>query len=79
VRAFELLAKVSPEGELELPKEALVVLPRGQTVRIIVLTTEPDDEDRDWARLTTEQFLAGYCEEDAIYDSVQVDGCIPPG
>ncbi len=70
MKAYEVPARVSQEGHLELPDEIVARLPRQQALRLIVLAPEPGDtEDGDaWVRLTTEQFLAGYSEADAIYD-----------
>jgi hypothetical protein len=31
---------------------------------------EDNFDDEDWARLTLDQFLAGYAESDAIYDEM---------
>ena len=42
---------------------------REQPVRVILLIPEPD-EDQNWSYLTAEQFLKGYAESDAIYDSL---------
>jgi hypothetical protein len=44
-----------------------------QEVRVIVLICEPANahyEEQAWARLTAEQFLAGYNDTDAIYDTL---------
>ncbi len=70
MKAYEVPARVSEEGRLELPDEIVAQHPRRRALRLIVLAPEPeDDEDGDaWARLTAEQFLAGYSEADAIYD-----------
>ena len=70
MKAYEVPTRVSEEGRLELPDEIVAQLPRQRALRLIVLAPEPeDDEDGDaWARLTAEQFLAGYSEADAIYD-----------
>ena len=72
MKAYEFPVKVKPDGNLDLPMAVVELLPRGQVVRIIVLVSEPSDKDEQsaWARLTHEQFLAGYVETDAIYDKV---------
>ena len=46
--------------ELQLPEgaEVLVVIP------------DREDEESDWARLATEQFLAGYDKADSVYDRI---------
>jgi hypothetical protein len=72
MKAYELPVKVTPEGELELPETLLALLPRDQIIRVIILIPEPTDskEQDAWARLTAEQFLAGYSEADSIYDTI---------
>jgi hypothetical protein len=71
VKAYEIPVEVTAEGELDIPSAFIEKLPRGQVVRLIILIREPDDagdEDAAWAKLTIEQFQAGYSEADAIYD-----------
>jgi hypothetical protein len=72
MKAYEFPVKVKPDGNLDFPIAVAELLPRGQVVRIIILVNEPKDEDEQlaWARLTSEQFLAGYNEVDSIYDKV---------
>ncbi len=73
MKAYEFPVKVSLEGTLDIPEPIVEMLPRGQLVRVIVLINEPGDvsEQEDWARLTVEQFFAGYSEADAIYDQME--------
>ena len=70
MKAYELPVKVTSEGKLDIPPAFTEMLPRGQTVRVIVLVSQPSDahEQADWSRLTAEQFFAGYSEADAICD-----------
>ena len=69
--AYELPAKVTSEGQLDIPSAFAEMLPRGQVVRLLVLIDESaDDEEAAWSRLTAEQFLAGYSEADSIYDTL---------
>lgn len=71
MKTYEFPTKVTPDGKLEVPERFAKVIPGGRTVRVIVLVTEtPEEEDAAWARLTAEQFLAGYSDADAIYDKV---------
>jgi hypothetical protein len=51
-------------------------LAANQEVRLIVLVKEPTDTEEDeeeenaaWQSLAAEQLLAGYSEENAIYDN----------
>ncbi len=69
--AYELSAKVTSDGQLDIPSVFAEMLPRGQVVRLLVLIDESaDDEEAAWSRLTAEQFLAGYSEADSIYDTL---------
>ncbi len=71
MRAYEFPAKVTQEGQLEIPDPIRERLQVEHAVRVIVLVYEPDDEvseQANWERLTAEQFLAGYSDADAIYD-----------
>ncbi len=69
--AYELVAKVTSDGQLDIPSVFAERLPRGQVVRLLVLIDESaDDKDAAWSRLTAEQFLAGYSETDSIYDTL---------
>ena len=72
MKAYELPVKVTSEGELELPETLLALLPRDQVIRVIILIPEPTDSETQaaWARLTAEQFFAGYSEADSIYDTI---------
>jgi hypothetical protein len=47
-------------------------LPANQVVRVIVLINEPPEVEAEanWSSLTAEQFLAGYSEADAAYDTL---------
>ena len=79
MRAYEFPVRVTEEGHLELPERLAEVLPRNQTVRMIVLVPEavpydtdltPEEEDEGWLRLGEEEALARYDEADAVYDHV---------
>lgn len=71
MKAYESSAKVTPEGKLELPDSLLQLLPNNQVMRVIVLVSEQTDtsEQADWSRIVA-QFLAGYEQADAIYDTI---------
>ena len=70
MKAYELPAKITPEGNLELPERLRRLLPAGKTARVIVLVPDPSDADEQtaWERLTADQFLSGYAAADAVYD-----------
>jgi hypothetical protein len=70
MKAYELPAKITPEGNLELPELVRRLLPAGRTARVIVLIPDPADaeEQNAWERLTADQFGSGYATADAVYD-----------
>jgi hypothetical protein len=70
MRAYELPAKITPEGNLELPERLRRLLPAGKSARVIVLIPDPADADEQnaWERLTADQFGSGYAAADAVYD-----------
>ena len=70
MRAYELPAKLTPEGNIELPDAVRRLLPTSKAARVIVLTPEPVDaeEQSAWQRLTADQFCSGYAAADAVYD-----------
>jgi len=70
MKAYELPAKITPEGNLELPERLRRMLPAGKTARVIVLVPDPSDVDEQsaWEDLTANQFLSGYAAADAVYD-----------
>lgn len=73
MQIYEVPIDITPEGKLELPKVLIDRMIRGQSIRLIALLDEPEDKeyDNDWARVTAEQFLAGYGDTDAIYDTIK--------
>lgn len=73
MKAYEFPAKVTDEGKIEFPDTLLKYLAANQEVRVIVLVQEPTDieeENAAWQILAAEQLLAGYSDEDAIYDNI---------
>ena len=70
MKAYELLARVTPEGNLELPDKLRRLLPAAGTARVLVLIPDATDaeEQETWEQLTADQFLSGYAAADAVYD-----------
>ena len=69
MKALEFRACLKPDCTLTVPPDVAAQIHREQPVRVILLIPEPD-EDQNWSYLTAEQFLKGYAESDAIYDSL---------
>jgi hypothetical protein len=69
MKALEFQTRLNPDRTLTIPSEIAQQLPQGKSVRVIVLLSE-SNEEQDWVRLTTEQFVQGYSEDDALYDKL---------
>ncbi|PJH75014.1 MAG: hypothetical protein CO064_08905 [Anaerolineae bacterium CG_4_9_14_0_8_um_filter_58_9] len=71
MKAYEFPVEVTPDGRLAIPDPLLRLLPSDQVARVILLISEPADEEQaTWSHLTAEQFFAGYSGADAIYDRI---------
>ena len=73
MQVYEIPIDMTPEGKLELPRALMEKMKHGQSVRLIVLLdeSENDDHDSDLARLAAERFFAGYNDADSIYDAIK--------
>ncbi len=69
MKALEFQTQINPDRTLTLPDELAAQVQPEQAVRVILLIAE-STEEQDWAQLTTEQFVNGYAESDAIYDDL---------
>jgi hypothetical protein len=72
VKAYEFPARVTAEGDLDLPEQLRHILPVDAPVRVLILVEERDEpeEGSAWSRLAAEQLLARYADADDIYDRV---------
>lgn len=72
MKAYEFTGEVTANGQLKLPETALSQLAGHQAVKVIVIVQESSEaeEKATWQSLATEQFLAEYSSEDAIYDTL---------
>ena len=64
MKAIEFETTLNSDGMITVPEEFKQSLYE-KNMKIIVLY----EEKNEWNQLTTVQFLEGYDEEDAIYDS----------
>jgi hypothetical protein len=69
MKALEFVAHLDPDRTLRVPAEVAAQIHEEQSVRVILLVPEID-EDREWNALAAEQFLNGYADSDAIYDDL---------
>lgn len=67
MQAYEYYADILKDGHLSIPEELKNKLKPDSKVRIMLLL---DDEEKQWNNFTMSQFLKGYTEQDAIYDSL---------
>lgn len=69
MQAIEFTTTIENQ-QINVPKNYWNVFTPHTQVRIIVLIDEVAQEQQMWTNTTAEQFLAGYTEEDAIYDNL---------
>lgn len=67
MKAYEYYAQVLPDGHLSIPDDIRTKLKTDSKVRVMLLLEEDDSE---WDKFTMTQFMQGYSEKDAIYDSL---------
>jgi hypothetical protein len=67
VKAYEYYADVLSDGHLSIPENLKDKLKPDSKVRIMLLL---EDENSVWNKFTVSQFMNGYSEKDAIYDSL---------
>jgi hypothetical protein len=70
MRVLEFQAHLNPDHTLTVPPSIAQEIQGQQAVRVVLLVQDKDDENQSWAALSTEQFLAGYSDGDAIYDQL---------
>ena len=54
---------------MTVPASVIGTIPMGQTIRVLVLFSEPDT-DSEWEQLAVKDFGQGYVDTDAIYDEL---------
>ncbi|HEY6342124.1 MAG TPA: hypothetical protein VIY49_11580 [Bryobacteraceae bacterium] len=69
MKTLEFQTTLADDSSLKVPKGIAEQIPREEVVRVIVVLPE-NREEADWRQLAAEQFLAGYSDIDAIYDSL---------
>jgi hypothetical protein len=69
MKSWEFSAQINPDHTFTVPPEVAQQLEGQPSVQVVLLVGEPRDE-QDWARLTAQQFLAGYAEGDNVYDQL---------
>ncbi len=73
MKAYEFAGEVMADGQLKLPESTLAQLAGHHAVKVIVLVQDTlEEEEAEWHAMAAEQFLAGYSEADAVYDTLHV-------
>lgn len=67
MRAYEYLAEILPDGHLSIPEDLKSKLLGETKIRVVLLL---EDENAQWSNFTVAEFIKGYPEKDAIYDSL---------
>lgn len=67
MKAYEYYADVLSDGHLSIPENLKDKLKPDSKVRIMLLL---EDENSVWNEFAVSQFMNGYSEKDAIYDSL---------
>lgn len=66
---LEFWARLTADQTLSVPPAVASRIQGKDRVRVIVVIPDAD-EDRDWADLSAQQFLAGYGPDDALSDDL---------
>jgi hypothetical protein len=69
MKTLEFWTCINPDYTLSVPREVAIQIEKEQPVRVILLIPV-SGEDQTWAQLTTDQFLKGYTDGDAVYDQL---------
>ncbi len=69
MKILEFPTYITPDNTVRLPPEVAAQIQQEAPVRVVLIFPEEVD-DQDWVHLTTEQFMKGYAESDAIYDKL---------
>jgi len=70
MKAVEFTTELKGSNVLEVPSEIAAQLPKAGRARVIVLTSE-ENEEAEWLQGAYEQFLREDPPEDTIYDSLR--------
>ena len=66
---WQFQSHLTPNQTLSVPPDVATHLRPDETVQVVIVSAD-SDEDADWQRLATEQFLQGYAPGDDIYDQL---------
>jgi hypothetical protein len=67
MKAYEYYAEILPDGHLSIPEKLKSILTGESKIRVMLLL---EDEETMWRNFTVAEFIKGYSEKDAMYDSL---------
>ena len=67
MKAYEYYAEILPDGHLSIPEKLKSLLTGESRIRVMLLL---EDEETMWRNFTVAEFIKGYSEKDAMYDSL---------
>jgi hypothetical protein len=67
MKAYEYYAEILPDGHLSIPEKLKSLLTGESKIRVMLLL---EDEEATWRNFTVAEFIKGYSEKDAMYDSL---------
>jgi hypothetical protein len=67
MKAYEYYAEILPDGHLSIPEKLKSLLTGESKIRVMLLL---EDEEATWRNFTVAEFMKGYSEKDAMYDSL---------
>ena len=72
MKALEFQTIIDTLKNIHIPKNYQSILKRRQKIRVILLLNEEqeNEEENTWKDITNKQFLSGYSNKDAIYDTL---------
>ena len=71
MNAYEIPISINNEGLVLIPKDILKKLPKEKILKAIIMIPENNIfESDEWKKMTANEFLMGYSEEDCIYDRI---------
>jgi len=68
MKAIEFKTKLKDSPSIDIPEKYRSMI-RNKKLRVLILINEDVKDDKLWKRLSSEEFLKGYSDKDAIYDN----------
>jgi hypothetical protein len=69
MKVVEFPSELNADQTLSVPANVVDNIPRGQSLRVLVLIAD-GTEDQEWEQLAATEFGQGYADGDAIYEQL---------